>query len=85
MDDITGWLRLAGLALYFGGIFFVVRWLATGRMDDFLRKVLLYGLAFGGTFLLVALNRVLPDAVLIALFLALIPAIFAILTAPDKR
>jgi hypothetical protein len=81
MDDITGWLRLAGAALYVGGIFFIVRRLASRRLDGFLRKVLLYGLGFGGTFLLLALNRVLPDAVLIALFVALVPAMFGIIAA----
>ena len=63
--------------------FWVARVLAA-RLDWMQRKLTLYALAFGGTFALLAANKAMNDAVLVASFMALILSFFAVLTAPDK-
>ena len=82
-DDVHHWLRVGATLAYAGTVFWVVRTFATQWIDPDLRKLVLYGLGFGGTMLLVVFNRAFSDAVLVWLFFGLIAAFFAVLTAPE--
>ena len=81
-----GTLVVAGMVIILAAVFWIVRRITSRWLQDdwSARKILLYVLAFGGTFALVGANEHLNDAVLTASFLTLIAAFFAVLTAPDK-